>query len=134
MGFGDALRRRKAVCLGWPAVVLQGSAAVPPRGSSDCLQPTGGLGYVAALWVGLRLSALSVPFIYLKLTNRPFTGGTGSGHCVQRRSSRSMCQDFIIQAGFCQDGVATEKAQINIFLRLFGSTGNFSPEEPVCDI
>lgn len=45
-----------------------------------------------------------------------------------------MCQDFIIQAGFCQDGVATEKAQINIFLRLFGSTGNFSPEEPVCDI
>lgn len=77
MGFGDALRRRKAVCLGWPAVVLQGSAAVPPRGSSDCLQPTGGLGYVAALWVGLRLSALSVPFIYLKLTNRPFTGGTG---------------------------------------------------------
>lgn len=57
---------------------------------------------------------------------------TGSGHCVQRRSSRSRCQDFIIQAGFCQDGVAAEKSQINMFLGLFGSTGNFSPEEPVC--
>lgn len=45
-----------------------------------------------------------------------------------------MCQDFIIQAGFCQDGVATEKSQINMFLGLFGLTGNFSPEEPVCDI
>lgn len=36
---------------GGPADIWQGSAAVPPRGSADCLQPTGGLWYVAAVCV-----------------------------------------------------------------------------------
>lgn len=113
MGFGDALRRRKAVCLGWPAVVLQGSAAVPPRGSSDCLQPTGGLGYVAALWVGLRLSALSVPFIYLKLTNRPFTGGHRFRSLCAEKVQQVQVSGFYHTGGFlsgwCCHGEVTNK-------------------------
>lgn len=33
------------------ADIWQGSAVVPPQGSADCLQPTGGLCYVATLWL-----------------------------------------------------------------------------------
>lgn len=34
--------------------------------------------------------------------------------------------------GFCQDCVAMVKSQINMFLRLFGPTANFSPGKAVC--
>lgn len=99
----EALRGagRPASDRGGPADIWQGSAAVPPRGSADCLLRTGGLWYVAALWEGLWLTARSAHSFTWSWQTNGYRRLQASSLHVHIRSCRSRGQDFIIQVVFC---------------------------------